>query len=553
MSLRKLSGLLLASLAALGAIGASGVDGDFEKALRSITRDDLKAEIQVLSSDDFEGRAPSTPGEEKTIRFLKEKFARLGLQPGNGQSYVQEIPLTEITSSPVGDLVVSGDNSTDRLRYRDEFVASTRRMIERVEIEGSEIVFVGYGIVAPEWGWDDYKGTDVRGKTVVMLINDPGFAMKDTSLFNGDAMTYYGRWTYKYEEAARHGAAGAFIVHETEPAAYPWAVVNNSFTGPQMNFAAEDGNIACAAVEGWLTADAARKVFRQAGLDFDEVKAGAARREFKPIPLGLEASVTIENSIRGAVSSNVLGLLPGGERKDEYIIYMAHWDHLGIDTSRAGDRIFNGALDNATGVAGLLEIAEAFTKLKETPSRSILFLAVTCEEQGLLGSEYYAQHPVYPLDHTVAVLNMDAMNIMGPMKDITVIGYGDSELDDYLVDAAKTQGRVVRPDPDPAKGFFFRSDHFSLAKRGVPALYIGGGTDHVVHGTEWTREQRDKYTAEKYHKPSDEFDPGWDLSGTVDDLRLLFRVGYRLAGESTFPNWKEGATFKAARDEYKHP
>jgi len=538
MSLKLFPALLLACITALGATVGSPGDPDLEQALRSITQDDLKTTIQILSADEFEGRAPSTPGEEKTLRFLKEKFIELGLQPGNGQSYFQEIPLTEITSRPVADLTVSGGDETNRFRYRDEYVASTMRMVERSGIEGSEMVFVGYGIVAPEYGWDDYKGIDVRGKTVVMLVNDPGYATGDPELFTGKAMTYYGRWTYKYEEAARQGAAGAFIVHETEPAAYPWAVVNNSFTGPQMSFASEDKNMSRAAVEGWLTVEAARRLFGQAGRSYDELKAGAARRGFTAIPLGLTASVSLKNSIRNVVSNNVLAVLPGGERKDECIIYMAHWDHLGIDTSRTDDPIFNGALDNATGVAGLLEIAQAFTKLEKRPSRSILFVSVTCEEQGLLGSEYYADHPVYPLDHTVAALNMDAMNIMGPMKDVTVIGYGNSELDDYVIEAAQTQGRIVRPDPEPEKGSFFRSDHFSLAKRGVPVLYTGSGTDHVVHGTEWTRAQRDKYVAEKYHKPSDEFDPAWDLSGTVDDLRLLFKIGYRLAGESTFPKWK---------------
>jgi len=538
MSLKLFPALLLACITALGATVGSPGDPDLEQALRSITQDDLKTTIQILSADEFEGRAPSTPGEEKTLRFLKEKFIELGLQPGNGQSYFQEIPLTEITSRPVADLTVSGGDETNRFRYRDEYVASTMRMVERSGIEGSEMVFVGYGIVAPEYGWDDYKGIDVRGKTVVMLVNDPGYATGDPELFTGKAMTYYGRWTYKYEEAARQGAAGAFIVHETEPAAYPWAVVNNSFTGPQMSFASEDKNMSRAAVEGWLTVEAARRLFGQAGRSYDELKAGAARRGFTAIPLGLTASVSLKNSIRNVVSNNVLAVLPGGERKDECIIYMAHWDHLGIDTSRTDDPIFNGALDNATGVAGLLEIAQAFTKLEKRPSRSILFVSVTCEEQGLLGSEYYADHPVYPLDHTVAALNMDAMNIMGPMKDVTVIGYGNSELDDYVIEAAQTQGRTVRPDPEPEKGSFFRSDHFSLAKRGVPVLYTGSGTDHVVHGTEWTRAQRDKYVAEKYHKPSDEFDPAWDLSGTVDDLRLLFKIGYRLAGESTFPKWK---------------
>jgi Zn-dependent M28 family amino/carboxypeptidase len=532
----------------IGATAISCRDADFDRALGSISQEGLKADIGLLSSDEFEGRGPSTRAEELTLRFLMDRFTKLGLHPGNGTSFLQEVPLTEITSRPDSDLVVSGGNAATRLRYRDEYVASTMRAVDRSGIEGSEMIFVGYGIVAPEWGWNDYDGIDVRGKTVVMLVNDPGFATEDSGLFNGRAMTYYGRWTYKYEEAARQGAAGAFIVHETEPAAYPWGVVTNSFTGPQMSFASADRNMSRAAVEGWLTIDAAREVFRQAGRDFDELEAAAARKGFAAVPLGLRASVSLHNSVRNVASNNALALLPGAARKDECVIYMAHWDHLGIDTARAGDRIFNGALDNATGVAGLLALAEAFTKLEKPPSRSILFVAVTCEEQGLLGSEYYAEHPVFPLDRTVAALNMDALNIYGPMKDITVIGLGNSDLDEYLVDAAATQGRVVKPDPEPEKGSFFRSDHFSLARHGVPVLYAGGGTDHVVHGPEWTRAEQDKYIAENYHKPSDEFDPAWDLSGAVDDLRLLLRVGYRLAGESTFPQWKEGSEFKAARE-----
>lgn len=535
---------VLALCLALAITGCSSRSGDLDKALGSITRDDLSADIGILASDEFGGRAPSTPGEEKTIAFLREEFEKLGLRPGNGQSYFQEIPLVEITADPGAALHVRGGEGTKRFEYGAEFVASTRHMVEREGLDGSEIIFVGYGITAPEYGWDDYKGIDVSGKTVVMLVNDPGFATKDPELFEGEAMTYYGRWTYKYEEATSRGAAGAFIVHETEPAAYPWAVVNNSFTGPQLNFATEDGNMSRVAVEGWLTVDAAREIFRRAGHDYDELKAAAARKDFSALPLGLDAAITLDNTVRSVVSNNVLGVLPGSQRKDEYIIYMAHWDHLGTDSSRTDDPVFNGALDNATGTAGLIEIAEAFTKLDGRPARSILFIALTGEEQGLLGSEYYAEHPLYPLDRTAAAINMDAMNILGRMKDVTAIGFGDSELDEYLTEAAEVQGRVVRPDPEPAKGSYFRSDHFSLARRGVPVLYAGGGTDHIEHGVEWTLEQRKKYIAARYHKPSDEFDSGWDLSGTIEDLRLLFMVGYRLAGESAFPQWREGVEFE---------
>jgi Zn-dependent M28 family amino/carboxypeptidase len=382
----------------------------------------------------------------------------------------------------------------------------------------------------------------------VVLVNDPGFATQDPAFFSGRTMTYYGRWTYKYEEAARQGAAGVFIVHETEPAAYPWAVVQNSWTGPQFNLVSEDNNMTRCAAEGWLHLEAARSVFAAAGLNYDEVKTAAAGRGFRAVPLGLRASLTLKNELKKVTSSNVIALLPGFKRPDEYVIYMAHWDHFGKNPALQGDQIFNGAVDNATGTAALLELAEAFKKLKHPPDRSIIFLAVTGEEQGLIGSGYYATHPLFPTAKTVAVINMDALNVSGRMKDITVVGYGLSELDGYIEAAAKEAGRTVNPDPTPEKGSYFRSDHFPFAKQGVPAVYPSGGIDSVEHGREWTLARVEKYIVERYHKPSDEFDPGWDLSGAIDDLRLLFKVGYRLAMETGFPNWKEGTPYKAKRD-----
>jgi Zn-dependent M28 family amino/carboxypeptidase len=337
-------------------------------------------------------------------------------------------------------------------------------------------------------------------------------------------------------------------VHETEPAAYPWSVVQNGWTGPQFNLVREDNNMSRCAADGWLSLEATRKIFESAGLNFDEVKAAAANRGYKAIPLGLKASLTLKNSVKNVISRNVIALLPGSARPDEYVIYMSHWDHFGLNPALQGDQIFNGALDNATGTAALIELAEGFQKLKRLPQRSIVFLAVTGEEQGLIGSEYYATHPIFPAAKTVGVINMDALNIYGPMKDITVVGYGLSELDGYIEAAAKEEGRTVSPDPTPEKGSYFRSDHFPFAKEGIPAIYPSGGSDSVEHGKEWTTAKRDKYTAENYHKPSDEFDPNWDLSGAIDDLRLLFKVGYRLAMESTFPNWKEGTPYKAKRD-----
>ena len=519
-----------------------------QPALDSITAEDLAKDTRILASDEFEGRAPASEGEIKTINFLRDEFQKVGLKPGNGDSYFQEIPLVLIEADPAARLEVRGDKKAISFAYKDQFVAKTQRVAEEVSLLDSEMVFAGYGIVAPEYNWNDYEGLDVRGKTVVVLVNDPGYATQDPELFTGRAMTYYGRWTYKYEEAARQGAAGVFIVHETEPAAYPWSVVQNGWTGPQFNLVREDNNMSRCAAEGWLELEAARRGFESAGLKFEEVKAAAAKRGFKAVPLNLKASLTLRNSVKNVTSSNVIALLPGSERPDEYIIYMSHWDHFGLNPALEGDQIFNGALDNATGTAALIELAEAFQKLKRPPLRSIVFLSVTGEEQGLIGCEDNATHPIFPAAKTAAVINMDALNIYGPMKDITVVGYGLFGVDGYIEAAARESGRTVSPDPTPEKGSYFRSDHFPFAKQGIPSVYPNGGSDHVEHGREWTIAKREKYTAENYHKPSDEFDPNWDLSGAIDDLRLLFKVGYRLAMESTFPNWKVGTPYKAKRD-----
>jgi Zn-dependent M28 family amino/carboxypeptidase len=535
-------------LLALFFFGCAKEDQKLKPALESITAEELSKDVEILSSDEFEGRAPASKGEEKTISFLKEEFQKVGLKPGNGDSFFQELPMVEITAGPVTKLEIKSDKKSMLFAYGDEFVGVTLRVVEKVSLVDSEMVFVGYGIVAPEYNWNDYDGLDVRGKTVVMLINDPGFPIEDPEFFKGRAMTYYGRWTYKFEEAARQGAEGVLIIHETEPAAYPWGVVKNGWTGPQFYLISEDKNLSRCAVEGWVTIETARKFFESAGLNYDEIKPAAAKRGFKAIPFGLKASVILKNNLRQSKSNNVIALLPGADRADECIIYMAHWDHFGIDPALEEDQIYNGALDNATGTAALIELAEAFKKLESPPSRSIIFLATAAEEQGLLGSKYYATHPVYPLAKTVAAINMDSLNIYGKMKDITIIGYGNSELDDYVEAAAAEQGRKVRPNPTPEKGSFYRSDHFPFAKQGIPALYASSGIDHVEHGEDWTLAKKEKYAAENYHKPSDEFDPNWDLSGAIEDLRLLFRVGYKLSMESTFPNWKEGTEFKAKRD-----
>jgi Zn-dependent M28 family amino/carboxypeptidase len=548
MNKKCLSLAISLALVALFFSGCTKEDQKLKPALESITAVELSKNVEILSSDEFEGRGPASKGEEKTISFLKEEFQKAGVKPGNGDSFFQEVPLVEITAGPVTKLEIKSDKKSMLFACGDEFVGVTLREVEKVALNESEMVFVGYGIVAPEYNWNDYQGLDVHGKTVVMLVNDPGFATKNPELFKGRAMTYYGRWTYKFEEAARQGAEGVFIIHETEPAAYPWAVVKNGWTGPQFHLRSQDKNLSRCAVEGWVTVETARKLFESAGLNYDDLKPAAAKRGFKAIPLGLKASVTIKNSLRQSKSDNMIALLPGAGRADECIIYTAHWDHFGLDPTLKGDQIFNGAVDNATGTAALIELAEAFKKLGRPPFRSIIFLAVTCEEQGLLGSQYYATHPIFPTAKTVADINMDALNVYGKMKDITVIGYGNSELDNYVEAAAAKQGRRVRPDPTPEKGSFYRSDHFSFAKQGIPALYTSNGIDSVEHGEEWTLAKEEKYTAENYHKPSDEFDPNWDLSGAIQDIRLLFRVGYKLSMESSFPNWKEGSEFKAKRD-----
>lgn len=537
--------VLILAMIVLIFFGCSKKNKELELAVDSISADEFAKNVAVLSSDDFEGRGPSSNGEEKTVNFLKEEFQKLDLKPGNGESYFQEVPVVEITADPSAKLQIKKGKKSILFSYGNEFMASTLRFVEESSIADSELVFVGYGIKAPEYNWNDYEGIDVRGKTVVMLINDPGFATEDPELFNGRAMTYYGRWTYKFEEAARQGAEGALIIHETAPAAYPWGVVKNSWSGPNFSLDIEDNNMSRCAVEGWLPIEVSHKIFETAGKNLDDLKSSAAKHEFKAVPLGLKASITLKNKIEKKKSRNVIAILPGSDRSDEYIFYMAHWDHFGIDPTLEGDQIFNGAMDNATGTAALIELARAFTKIQSPqPSRSIAFLAVTGEEQGLLGSQYYATHPIYPLEKTVAAINMDAMNIFGRMKDITIIGYGNSELDNYVEAVAVEQGRIVRPDPTPERGSFFRSDHFSFAKQGVPALYTGSGIDHVEYGEEWTLKKMEKYLTENYHKPSDEYDPNWDLSGAIEDLQLLFKVGYRLSMESTFPNWREEAGFK---------
>ena len=514
----------------------------------NINAERLTENVKILASDEFEGRAPGTAGDKKTIEFLKQKFKELGLKPGNGDSYFQGVKMVEITASPETTMEIKTADGIMNLRYGPEFMGWTQRVVDKVFVSGSEMVFVGYGIVAPEYGWNDYEGLNVHGKTVVVMVNDPGFATQNPDLFTGNAMTYYGRWTYKYEEAARQGAEAVIIIHETAPAAYPWAVVQGSWTGPQFSLESDDGNMSRVVVESWIPGDKMAMIFKAAGLDYQTLTAQAAVKGFKAVPLKATMSVSLNNSIRHVVSSNVVAVLPGTERPDEYIIHMSHWDHLGRDETLEGDQIYNGAADNATGTAGLIELANAYLSGAQKPGRSIMFMAVTAEEQGLLGSEYYGKHPLVPLNKTVAALNMDVLSYFGETFDVTIVGYGNSELDDYVDRAVRKQKRIVNPDPEPEKGGFYRSDHFSLSKEGVPALYFEGGVNNIEHGRKWGLEKLADYTANRYHKPSDEYDESWDMSGAVKDLTLMYKIGLQLSFEDSFPNWREGNEFKAKRD-----
>jgi Zn-dependent M28 family amino/carboxypeptidase len=518
------------------------VTDNFIDVYQGINTDDLKKHIKTLSSDEFEGRLPTTIGEQKTLDYLVKEFKQLGFQPGNGDSYLQPVELIEMTASP--DMIMTiGENS---FVYKEGMMASTSREQAKVELKNSELVFVGYGVNAPEYNWNDYQGLDVKGKTVVILVNDPGFENPQGDKFQGKTMTYYGRWTYKYEEASRQGAQAAIIVHETKPASYGWSVVANSWSGPQYGLVSKNGNADRVAVEGWLTTQAAQKVFADAGLNFAEEKAKAISGPYNK-SLGLEASVTINNSFKKSISYNVIATLPGSETPDEHLIFTAHWDHLGKDESKDGDQIYNGAHDNATGIAASLVMAKAYSELNIIPKRSTTFLMVTAEEQGLLGSKYYSEHPIVPLAKTVANINMDAMSVLGKTKDVAVIGMGKSELETYLEKAAKRQDRYLVQEGRPEAGYYYRSDHFSFAKQGVPALYAKGGNVPIDEATADYRKRTNVIVTGCYHQVCDKFRENWDLSGIEQDAQLLFEVGYDLLSSDDWPQWASTSEFQRAK------
>ncbi|QNH15352.1 aminopeptidase [Xanthomonas sp. SS] len=514
-----------------------------------ITPADFGELVKTLSSDTFEGRGPGTAGEEKTVSYIRDQMQRIGLQPGNGDSWFQDVAMTETTADPTTTLKLEQNGKPRELKFGTDMVIGTRTGQTEVKIDASDMVFVGYGVDAPEQKWNDYADQDWKGKTVVMFVNDPGFHTEDGALFEGKRMTYYGRWTYKFEEAARKGAAAALIVHDTPGASYGWDVVKNSWSGAQYDLPAKDDPEPRIPAQGWITAQAAKQLFADAGLDLDQAYKDASKRGFKPVPLKAKLSVDLKSTISEKKSRNVVGVLPGGSRADEAVLYMAHWDHLGKHEGESGDNIYNGAVDNATGVAGILEIADAFVHQQPKPERSVVFLAVTLEESGLLGSKYYVAHPTFPLNKIAGVINLDAMPVTGRAKDLVVNGFGSSELEDLLKPIAAAQGRVLHAESSPQSGFYFRSDHFNFAKAGVPALYIDGGEDLVDGGIDAGKRAAEDYGKHRYHTPADQYDPAtWKLDGVMDDLQAVYGVGKGLAAGDAWPNWYQDNPFKAARD-----
>ncbi|MEP2989319.1 MAG: M28 family metallopeptidase [Parasphingorhabdus sp.] len=520
-----------------------------EVAAPELSVDTMKSITEELSSDAYEGRAPGTPGEEKTLALLTKRFAEAGLEPGNGDSWFQDVPLVSIEAKDVAPLKITGGSEDLSFSYGPEMVVTSYQEQGAIDIADSDMVFVGYGVNAPERGWNDYEGVDVKGKTVVILVNDPDFGTESLEgEFGGKAMTYYGRWTYKYEEAARQGAAAALIVHDTAPAAYGWNVVESSWSGPQFYAQSANGGSDQTKANGWIQKDAAAKVFAAAGQDLETQMAAAKVKGFKAVELGTKASVSFGNTINKMDSKNVVGMIKGKTRPDEYVLYTAHWDHLGrCKPAPDGDDICNGAVDNATGTAALVALAEAHTKAG-APDRSIIFLAVTAEESGLLGSKYYAENPIYPLNKTVGGVNMDAFAMAGPANNVVVVGKGKSQLDAYLEAALKNDGRVAEAEPTPEKGYYYRSDHFSFAKQGVPMIYFDGGEDLVEGGPEAGAAVSKDYVENRYHGPKDEYDPNWNWDGVMGDLKVYYTVARMLAMTEAWPNWNEGDEFRAIRD-----
>lgn len=530
------------ALAACDDTGSDYTKSDLDStALEAITEEGFKNYISTLASDDFMGRKPFTKGDTLTVEYIKAQFENLELTPGNEGSFFQEVPMVEILSTPVNpQLEFVGSKGNLTVDFLDDYVIGSKKLKDNITVNDSELIFVGFGIVAPEFDWNDYEGLDVTGKTVVAMVSDPGHY--DNDLFKADTMTYYGRWNYKYEEAARQGAAGIILIHDTKPASYGWNVVRNGWTGPQLDLIPDDNGESYADFEGWVTNEVAKKLFEIGGLDYSLTEE-AKKPGFKAIPLNVKTSVSINNTFRKSKSNNVIAKIEGSKRPDEVIIYTAHWDHLGIGEPINGDSIFNGAIDNAAGVSALFEIAKAFKATKVKPERTIVFLAVTAEEEGLLGSKYYSEHPIYPINKTVANLNMDAFDPVGPTKDVSIVGIGQSELEDYVENSAHKFGRTVRGESNPTTGGFYRSDHFNFVKKGIPGLFMGSG-DQYTNMDEETLAEKKKAFEGRYHNVTDELDDHWNFEGIVNDARLFFDIGYTLSMEKTFPKFKEKSEFR---------
>jgi len=510
---------------------------------------------KTLSSDAFGGRQPGTVGAQRTTDWLVEQFKRMGLQPGNHGSWFQAVPAdsAELLNTGV-TLDISTHGKQVSLAYRTDMVAQTLQAKATVALKDSPVVFLGYGADAPNWHWNDYRNVDVKGKTVIVLVNDPGFATLDPKLFNGRAMTYYGRWPYKWAEAALQGARACFIVHTSDAAAgYPWSVLRNGSHGPQLSLPASVDPAPRLPVAGWLTRDAATRLFAAAGFDFNQLEKAAAKPGFKPVPLDATASMTLHSKIGHIESKNVVAMVEGSAKPDEVVVYTAHWDHLGTDPLRKGHKVYSGAIDNGTGLSMLLEIADAFAHQEQPPERSVLFFMPTLEESGLLGSQYYAARPVFPLDHTVADIAVDALPIIGRAHDMTVIGKGQSELEDLLAGVLKKQGRVISPETTPENGFYFRSDHFNFAKAGVPAMLASSGLDLLAGGKAAGEKAAADYTAHRYHTPNDVFNPDWDLSGILEDTQAIYELGQHLSHAGVWPTWYADSPFRAKREAMMKP
>jgi len=513
-----------------------------------ITPDDFAAHLRVISSDEYDGRKPGTLGERLTTNYIIEQFKRMGLEPGNKGDWVQTVPAvsTALNDQASVKLDVAEGGGQEAFAFGSDMVAGTLQAKADVDLKDSDVIFVGYGVNAPEAQWNDFDGVDVKGKTVIILVNDPGWNANDPKLFKGREMTYYGRWTYKFEEAARQGAAAAFIVHQTEPAAYGWNVVQSGWSMPKLDLPESEDPSPRLPVAGWLTHEAAQRLFAKAGKNFDDLARQADARGFKAVPLEAKASIHLQSTITHSLSNNVIGMVKGSEKPDEAIVYTAHWDHLGHDPSLQGHQIYNGAIDNGTGIAALLEIAGKFAQDK--PKRTVIFAAVTMEESGLLGSEYYVAHPPFPLNKTVADINMDALPIIGATKDMEVIGLGQGDLEDMLADVLKADGRVVSGDASPEKGHYFRSDHFNFAKAGVPALAANGGVDMVVGGKAAGEAASNDYVKNRYHQPTDVYDMRWNFDGVTQNVKAFYALGEKLADNDVWPVWKDGSEFKAIRE-----